>query len=229
LLIKRNSTILLAVFILFSSLMIHQTTVRASINGWQQSGTTWNYYINDSKATGWVSSGGSWYYLNSSGDMVTGWVNYGGSWYYLNSNGGMESNKWITLGGKQYFLYSNGTLAVNTTTPDGYVVGSDGAWNNQGLAEQQAISQFTYQMAAQLVAKYCKIENLILLYTGTDVHTYQSGDLRITIYDTPKLNEKDHRYCYYVRLSSKELMDAGGTGTLEWFYIYQDGSRSYGD
>ncbi|MGE5626654.1 MAG: hypothetical protein ACM3X7_00890 [Solirubrobacterales bacterium] len=125
---RKTATFLLALFMLLSSLVIPQTTATA-FSGWKQNGTTWNYYTNDSKATGWISSGGLWYYLNSNGDMVTGWVSYGGYWYYLNENGGMESGKWITLQGKQYYLYSNGTLAVNTTTPDGYTVGYDGAWN----------------------------------------------------------------------------------------------------
>jgi len=62
--------------------------------------------------------------------VKTGWISSGGNWYYYNVNGTIATG-WITLQGKQYYLNSNGILAVNTTTPDGYVVGSDGAWTGQ--------------------------------------------------------------------------------------------------
>ena len=59
-------------------------------------------------ATGWlqVTSGSPWYYLKSDGKMVTGWMQIGNKWYCFKSNGEMYAN---------------------TTTPDGYRVGSDGA------------------------------------------------------------------------------------------------------
>lgn len=144
---------------LASNLMVSQTTVNAALNGWQQNDSTWNYYVNDSKSTGWISYEGSWYYLDSYGDMVTGWANcngswyylhengkmatgwvsYNGSWYFLNQNGVMESGKWISWQGRQYYLYSSGEAAVNTTTPDGYTVGYDGAWN--GISKTTYSSQ----------------------------------------------------------------------------------------
>lgn len=48
-----------------------------------------------------------WYYFNETGYMVTGWVQWNSKWYYLSDSGAM---------------------LANTTTPDGYYVGSDGAW-----------------------------------------------------------------------------------------------------
>jgi glucan-binding YG repeat protein len=45
--------------------------------------------------------------MNESGTMVTGWINWKSKWYYCGNDGAMYTN---------------------TTTPDGYKVGSDGAW-----------------------------------------------------------------------------------------------------
>lgn len=85
---------------------------------------SWNgvsswYYFNESgyMATGWREDGGYTYYLNpvsdgTSGQMVTGWRKIDNIWYYFNK----------LTGGPQ------GSLLKNTTTPDGYQVGANGAW-----------------------------------------------------------------------------------------------------
>lgn len=208
---KKNLTILLTIFTIIGTILFPQTKVNAAItNGWEQSGTTWNYYINGNKTTGWISSNSHWYFLNSSGTMETGWASNNGNWYYLNSSGDMATgwkylnNKWyylessgamstgwisnnsnwyylkssgdmdtgwvlnnsqwyylkssgamatgwvldnntwyylnsngsmktgwITTNSKSYYLNANGAMAVNTKTPDGYVVGNDGAWDGK--------------------------------------------------------------------------------------------------
>ncbi|MGI5895244.1 MAG: hypothetical protein ACOX6P_11775 [Candidatus Merdivicinus sp.] len=117
--------------------------------GWLNVGGTW-YYLNTdgSMATGWLNLNGTWYYLNANGSMATGWLNLNGTYYYLKSWGGMATgwnmvngtwyymqpsgamvaNGWYSIGGKSYYFYSWGGMAANTTTPDGYKVGADGAW-----------------------------------------------------------------------------------------------------
>lgn len=40
----------------------------------------------------------------------------------------MKSNAWIKDKGKWYYLDSSGKMLHNTYTPDGYYVGSSGAW-----------------------------------------------------------------------------------------------------
>ena len=96
--------------------------------GWIKENGTW-YYLNDSGAmqTGWVKNKGTWYYLNDSGAMQTGWVKENGTWYYLNQSGAMETG-WFTVSDKWYYANESGALAINTTTPDGYTVNTDGEW-----------------------------------------------------------------------------------------------------
>ena len=96
--------------------------------GWIKENGTW-YYLNDSGAmqTGWVKDKGTWYYLNDSGAMQTGWVKENGTWYYLNQSGAMETG-WFTVSDKWYYANESGALAINTITPDGYTVNTDGEW-----------------------------------------------------------------------------------------------------
>ncbi|WP_373264351.1 carboxypeptidase regulatory-like domain-containing protein [Hungatella hathewayi] len=101
---------------------------------WKKNDTGWWYekkeggYISAS----WARINGLWYCFDESGYMKTGWILDQGSWYYLNDDGSMAAQKWILWNEKWYYLMWNGAMAVNTMTPDGYVVGYDGVWNMPG-------------------------------------------------------------------------------------------------
>lgn len=71
--------------------------------GWWYCNADKSYTVNN-----WQYINSNWYYFNKTGYMVTGWVNWNSKWYYCGVNGAMF---------------------MNATTPDGYYVGSDGAWN----------------------------------------------------------------------------------------------------
>ena len=69
--------------------------------------------------SGWQLADGYWYLLNPQhdgtfGKMLTGWWQVNGKWYYLNP---------YTKNGMPY-----GAMFANGMTPDGYLVGTDGAW-----------------------------------------------------------------------------------------------------
>ena len=49
-------------------------------------------------------------------------------WWYLNDDGSWPSDGWQLIGGKYYYFNSSGYMLADTTTPDGYRVGADGAW-----------------------------------------------------------------------------------------------------
>ena len=65
-----------------------------------------------------------------------------GQWKYQNDDGSFATG-WIEDGGKSYYLDANGIMLANTTTPDGYYVGADGAW----IAGQEA-PKFDFSIAA---------------------------------------------------------------------------------
>lgn len=67
-----------------------------------------------------------------------GWEEVAEGWRYRKSNSTYAASEWIqTADGKWYYFGPNGLMYADTTTPDGYRVGTDGAWieNSQQTAE----------------------------------------------------------------------------------------------
>lgn len=99
------------------------------VTGWQTISNK-KYYLSDSGVmqTGWKLIDGSWYYFKGSGEMATGWlqIQSGAPWCYLKSDGKMVVG-WSQIGDKWYCFNQNGEMYANTTTPDGFQVGADGA------------------------------------------------------------------------------------------------------
>ena len=63
---------------------------------------------------------GKWYYLNKvTGYMLTGWQEVDDKWYYLTP---------VEL---KSAAQPHGSLFVNTQTPDGHPVNSNGEWINR--------------------------------------------------------------------------------------------------
>jgi glucan-binding YG repeat protein len=85
----------------------------------------------------YVHSGGSYtknnfetieekqYYFDQSGYAVhSQWLLINGNWYYFDETGVMTTDQWID----KYYVGENGIMLRNSATPDGFYVGSDGAW-----------------------------------------------------------------------------------------------------
>lgn len=80
-------------------------------------------------AGGWIQDHIGWWYRNSDGTYPTnGWMQINGAWYCFDSVGYMRTG-WIEAGGAWYYCDAvNGNMLVNTRTPDGYYVDSNGVW-----------------------------------------------------------------------------------------------------
>ena len=106
--------------------------------GWRYTPDGWWYRFDDGSwpANEWACIDSRWYYFNEGGHLRTGWLDKDGYRYYLNpvddgSLGAMRVG-WQIIGGKAYYFNGSsdgmyGALLINTTTPDGYRVGADGA------------------------------------------------------------------------------------------------------
>lgn len=79
----------------------------------------------------------SWYRFNEAGYMETGWFYDGVNWYFLHdvSDGrlGTMYQGWNLINGTWYYFSTldngpKGAMLHDATTPDGFYVGSDGAW-----------------------------------------------------------------------------------------------------
>lgn len=84
----------------------------------------------------WLEIDGELYHFNGTPEMETGWIQDGGNWYYLRQNEGGPLGSMVTgwnyIDEKWYYFSEDdsflGMLYEDTTTPDGYTVGLDGAW-----------------------------------------------------------------------------------------------------
>jgi glucan-binding YG repeat protein len=112
----------------------YNTTIATTSNsiGWQQDSTGWYYYYdsdNNYYKDSWQLIDNEWYSFDAQGyARQSVWLQDGGYWYYLKDDCKMARNEWITLDGKSYYLGDSGGMYTNSYTPDGYWVGSDGAW-----------------------------------------------------------------------------------------------------
>ena len=70
------------------------------------------------------------YYFQSNGYVKTGWLLDNGVWYYFNKDGIMQTG-WSGPG-RQYYFDDAGKMLENQFTPDGYYVGSSGAYVRNG-------------------------------------------------------------------------------------------------
>lgn len=72
---------------------------------------------------------------NSPAQQTGGWVQDSTGWWWRNADGSYPMNTWKEIDGKQYYFGSDGYMLSNTTTPDGYYVGADGAWIQPAVNE----------------------------------------------------------------------------------------------
>ena len=121
----------------------HKDMVTGKTGEWIRDEAGWWFKYDDGTwpAGTWAELGWNnvtnWYYFNADGYMATGWKPDAGNWYYLHpdSDGtqGFMYTGWHEIGGKWYYFSTAaggplGAMAAGTTTPDGYKVGTDGAW-----------------------------------------------------------------------------------------------------
>lgn len=73
----------------------------------------------------WIKDNKGWWYKYNKGWWPAAkWQEIDGKWYYFYADGYMAYNTWIG----DYYVSASGAMLTNTTTPDGYRVGADGAW-----------------------------------------------------------------------------------------------------
>ncbi|MZK51868.1 cell wall-binding protein [Clostridium beijerinckii] len=101
--------------------------------GWLQDSTGW-WYVYDANNNYyrdcWQKIDGEWYSFDFQGyARQNTWLQDGGYWYWLKKDScKMARNEWVWVDGKSYYFGDLGGMYANCYTPDGYWVGSDGAW-----------------------------------------------------------------------------------------------------
>ena len=144
--------------------------------GWLLVNNNWYFFKNSGcmVTSNWVGS----YYMDSEGKMKTNaftpdgyycgadgvyvrnaWVKHNGNYYYMDANGLMKKNAWAG----SYYLGADGVMKTNTFTPDGYYVGSDGAYYRNRWIKYE--NKYYYTNSAGLIVKNAWIG---AYYLGSD-------------------------------------------------------------
>ena len=144
--------------------------------GWLSVNNNWYFFKNSGCmiTSNWVGS----YYMDSDGKMKTNsftpdgyycgadgvyvknaWIKYDGNYYYVNANGLMKKNAWVG----DYYLGDDGVMKTNTFTPDGYYVGSDGAYYRNRWIKYE--NKYYYTNGAGLLVKNTWVK---AYYLGAD-------------------------------------------------------------
>jgi len=149
-------------------------TIVSYAGEWQKDAVGYKYLENGRYVqSAWLRTphDGSWYHFDNRGYMETGWI-LDGKWYYLDyANGYMLSNRWIG----NYYVGSDGAMLTNTTTPDGYSVGADGAWT--GSLNSNSITNTNLTERQKYLIKTATETYLNLFGTGSVLKsTYQMTD-----------------------------------------------------
>ena len=144
--------------------------------GWLLVNNNWCFFKNSGcmVTSNWVGS----YYMDSDGKMKTNaftpdgyycgadgvyvrnaWVKHNGNYYYMDANGLMKKNAWVG----SYYLGADGVMKTNTFTPDGYYVGSDGAYYRNRWIKYE--NKYYYTNGAGLLVKNAWVG---VYYLGAD-------------------------------------------------------------
>lgn len=101
------------------------------------------------------------YYFQSNGYVKTGWLLDNGVWYYFNKDGIMQTG-WSGPG-RQYYFDDAGKMLENQFTPDGYYVGSSGAYVKNGWVLNNG--KYYYMNSAEKMIKRSWVGSY---YLGSD-------------------------------------------------------------
>lgn len=144
----------------------------------------------------WVGDDGGWKYVRDDGSYQRdGWLEDKGELYYI-SNGYMKIG-WVNHDGKDYFMGVTGAMKRDSVTPDGYKVGSDGAW----LGPDSVIDERGFTTPYDDHGYYLDEDFLGLIFDDETDYAEELGrwgmsDIRILaavrgIYPVSALNEKE--------------------------------------
>lgn len=67
--------------------------------------------------------------------LTNQWKQVWDNWYYFDEEGISKQSTWAEIDGKWYYFDEYSIMLHDTTTPDGYYVGSDGAWVQEEAAQ----------------------------------------------------------------------------------------------
>ncbi len=173
--------------------------------GWEETENGWMYRKADNTfvTNSWLQIDGSYYYMdengimladtitpdgryvNSSGERtsyIPGWIQDEKGWRYVQKNGYYAASTWIEDTDGQWYYFNIGAyMEADTTTPDGYYVGADGAWDgNAASVSWESIMRLGPGVVAEMQAEGSSSDEETAA-EETDDETYESEDASNTL------------------------------------------------
>lgn len=100
-------------------------------NRWEQDSNGWRFVKADgsyARNECMMINNEIYCFMDNQYMVSNNWYSIGGIWYFFRPSGGMAKSRWVQTNGYWYYVDGNGSLAVNTTTPDGFKVDGNGVW-----------------------------------------------------------------------------------------------------
>ena len=124
------------------------------------------------------------------------WQKNSTGWWYQNDDGSWPAASWAQINGAWYYFNEAGYMLENTTTPDGYYVGADGAWvqNATAQATQQAVDtsalgeryHYAYSLDASGAQYNENLPDLFILINDMGDRHVTFGDQSYDLYVHPR-------------------------------------------
>ena len=127
------------------------------------------------------------------------WQKNNTGWWYQNDNGSWPAACWQQINGAWYYFNEAGYMLENTMTPDGFYVGPDGAWvqngqaarNTQQEADTSALGEryhYAYSLDAAGGQYNEGLPDLFILVNNMGDRQVTFGDQSYSLYMHPRTN-----------------------------------------
>lgn len=119
------------------------------------------------------------------------WFLYPDGWWYQNDDGTSVANQWQQIDGKLYYFGPDGYMLSNTITPDGHMVGADGALVVDAQPQTPPKSYSNLMYSADSITDALTILDYKFENYGTTYHIFEITNnspytLEININETAK-------------------------------------------
>ena len=150
------------------------------------------------------------------------WQQNSAGWWYQNDDGSWPAACWQQINGAWYYFNEAGYMLANTTTPDGYYVGPDGAWT-------QNVQQQTAEADTSALGKRYRYQYSLDAAGGH----YDEGlpDLYIFVYelDDRQVTFGDQSYHLYIHPRTNGRVFGRFYGEQPDVQIFYEGKEATGD
>lgn len=181
------------------------------------------------------------------------WKQDNTGWWYQNDDGSYPTNTWQEIDGKQYYFGNDGYMFHDTTTPDGYQVGSDGIWDQGAKIESDVTTDEDKQLAIKTMKhllndlkdpESIKVYSVICESVISNAQKWKGSELRMAVIKYSATNSFGGRvtsYCsgyyrpddtFYIdynfgSMSPKTLSGAYDIKKLDSKEIFEEGYKKF--